>query len=268
MNKILLAFLLIVCPLLGAQTPYDAYLTQFSAEMTASDPTNGRWTYGGCSQPSGDTWYNCDIVARKGTHKTVLRLPTLKSMITVAFVGDSTNDFPLNVWMPDVATLSSAIGGEHCSHMQQRIAEVIALKPEAIVIGCGTNDVFYPQSPGLTDAHNAIQTAVAECQTAQIPVVLAPPPPTAHVKRFPTAPRLKVAAVAQGLRDFGTWVGNYATAPNLQFWDRYNNLLKGNDDYGPTFCYAGDGVQPVNCQQMELAGVRKAIFAGINNNGN
>jgi len=255
-----------VCPVLGAQTRYDAYMTQFAAETTAAGTAYSPWTYGGCSKSKGDKWLNCDIVASNGWRKTVLRLPKHKPMITVAFVGDSLMDFPLYSLMPDVATLSSAIGGEHCSHMQQRIAEVIALQPEAIVIGCGTNDVLYPQSLGLTDAYNAIQSAVAECENAQIPVVLAPPLPTADMNQFPTAPGLNVVVIGHGLRDFGTWVRNYASSQNLQFWNRYENLMEGTDDYGPTFCYLWDGVHPVNCQAMELAGVRKAIFAGIKDN--
>ena len=275
MKKIVLGIVLLCAFPALAQDPYPSYLAQLSVEINATHSPAQNWSYWGTKVDSmGWTdYYLQDAVS--GDLKLVIHTSAPGAPLDAAFIGDSSIDIitlyrptpPANYYdagvLPDLATGDFAIGGEQCVGTEARFAEVEALAPRTLVIGCGANDVFWPNTPGSVDAKTALTNMMG---TGTIPIIVAALVPTRPV--LPTEPTKTPSLIASQIRTFTDWACNEVNAQQaagrkVTYWNRWANLAEAQkSNYGAADCYDSDGIHAVYCNERTVAGLRYLIGEG------
>jgi lysophospholipase L1-like esterase len=173
-------------------------------------------------------------------YKEANRLQTRDGSPTVVFMGDSITEF----WQAGDPSLFSrgvikrGISGQTTPQMLVRFSpDVVALRPAAVHIMAGTNDVAGNTGPTSDeDYQNNIRAMVTLARAHDITVILASIPPAAG---FTWRPDLQPAA---RIRTLNEWLRGYAAETKSVYVD-YHSALK--DDAGglrPEFTH--DGVHP------------------------
>ena len=179
--------------------------------------------------------------------------------VRVVFMGDSITDN----WIHADANLFSngvvdrGISGQTTPQMLVRFrADVIALKPQAVHIMAGTNDIAGntgPMSPDQTKANIRTMTELARAHG--IRVILASIPPA---DGFPWRPGL---ATADPIIAMNAWLKAYAAANNATYADYWTALHDGKAMRAEL---ASDGVHPNAKGYAVMAPVAdKAIRASL-----
>jgi lysophospholipase L1-like esterase len=158
----------------------------------------------------------------------------------VVFIGDSITDN----WLladPDYfagRVVNRGIGAQTSAQMLVRFrADVVALRPAAVHILAGTNDVAGNNGPlRPEDFQNNIESMVELARANGIRVILGSIPPTAA---FNWQPSLKPAPRVVALND---WMRAYARRKHLVYVD-YHSALKAPDG-GLNPLLGNDGVHP------------------------
>lgn len=131
------------------------------------------------------------------------------------------------------------IGGQISAQMLLRMREdVIKLKPSAVVINAGTNDIA--ENANVYDPEITMGNIISMVQLAQannIKVILAAVLPTKH---FGWSPNIENAAGK--VIELNTRIKDYADANNIPYID-YHTPLKDKDN-GLDIKYGEDGVHP------------------------
>jgi lysophospholipase L1-like esterase len=158
----------------------------------------------------------------------------------VVFMGDSITE---NWGLADPAffesgTVNRGISGQTTPQMLVRFRQdVIALKPRAVHILAGTNDVAGNTGPNRPeDFENNIMSMAELARAHQIHVMLASIPPTA---RFNWRPQLNPV---QQIRELNQWLRDYATRNGFDFIDYYSALVGPAGELKPEL--SNDGVHP------------------------
>lgn len=158
----------------------------------------------------------------------------------VVFIGDSITEN----WLladPDYfagRVVNRGIGAQTSAQMLVRFrADVVALRPAAVHILAGTNDVAGNNGPlRPEDFQNNIESMVELARASGIRVILGSIPPTAT---FNWQPSLKPAPRIAALND---WMRAYARRKHLGYID-YHSALKAPDG-GLNPALGNDGVHP------------------------
>lgn len=158
----------------------------------------------------------------------------------VVFMGDSITEG----WLPadreffSHGNVDRGIGGQTSPQMVLRFwQDVVALKPQAVHIMTGTNDLAGNTGPSrLEDYKNNIRAMVDIAQANGIKVILASIPPA---DRFGWAPDLKPAAL---IVEMNAWLKQYAAERGLTYVDYHTPLADANG--GLRADYGHDGVHP------------------------
>jgi lysophospholipase L1-like esterase len=175
----------------------------------------------------------------------------------VVFLGDSITDgWRLEQSFPGKPYVNRGIGGQTTPQMLARVfADVIDLKPAAVVLLAGINDIAGNTGPEtLTMIAENIQ-AITELAVAHgIPVILCSLTPVSDYTAHPqtvTHPPADILAV-------NAWLRNYATKANVGFADYYAALAdeKGRLREG----YSADGLHPNARGYQTLAPVAEAAI--------
>lgn len=179
----------------------------------------------------------------------------------VVFMGNSITD---NWWPSDSLFfitnkyVNRGIGGQTTAEMLVRFrADVLDLRPEAVVILVGTNDVA--QNNGYIAPENTFGNIVSMVELAQahnIRVVLCSIMPAAD---FPWRPGLEPAGKILRLNKM---IHDYAIQQNIPYVD-YHTALKDSREGLPAI-YSGDGVHPNLAgykimEEMVKEGISKAL---------
>ncbi len=180
--------------------------------------------------------------------------------VRVVFMGDSITDN----WIGADAALFTGglidrgISGQTTPQMLVRFrADVLALKPRAVHIMAGTNDIAGNTGAATIETVQGNIMTIAELARAHgIKVILASIPPAAT---FPWSPAMKPAPQIVA---FNTWLRGYAAKNGFTYVD-YHAALAGPDG-GMKPGYATDGVHPTPqgyavMKPLALAAIAKTL---------
>lgn len=175
----------------------------------------------------------------------------------VVFMGDSITQ----LWQfasPELfgpAIVNRGISGQTTPQMLLRFkADVLALKPAAVHILAGVNDIAGNTGPTtLEDIQNNIASMVELAKAHGVTVILATPLPAAS---FSWAPQIRPGPV---VAQYADWIRRYAAEQDLVLAD-YHPLLATPDgamkpDLGP------DGVHPNKAGYALMAPIARAAIA-------
>jgi lysophospholipase L1-like esterase len=159
----------------------------------------------------------------------------------VVFIGDSITEF----WayaQPDLfegGVVNRGISGQTSPQILLRfMADVVALKPKAVHLMCGVNDIAGNTGPTtLTDYCNNILAMTALARAHDIRMILASLTPVSPEWR-PTG----VVAPGDRIRQINAWLADLASDRNLIFADYTSVLSDTSGDLRPTF--HRDGLHP------------------------
>lgn len=184
----------------------------------------------------------------------------LQTPVKVVFMGDSITDNWINA-DPALFTgglVDRGISGQTTFQMLARFRQdVIALKPKAVHIMAGTNDIAGNTGAATMEAVLGNIQSMAELARANgIKVILASVPPA---KAFPWA---KDKVPAPQVTAINAWLKAYAAKKGLTYVDYHGAMALPDGDMKPGL--ASDGIHPTPqgyavMRPLALAGIAKAI---------
>jgi lysophospholipase L1-like esterase len=146
------------------------------------------------------------------------------------------------------------IGGQTTPQMLLRMmADVIALRPRAVHIMAGTNDIASntgPMTPRMTQDNIAAMATLARANG--VAVLLASIPPAAD---FPWRPGLETGRPIAALN---AWIREYAGRSGATWVDYHPALATPNGAMRPGLAY--DGVHPTEAGYDAMAGVLEPVL--------
>ena len=167
--------------------------------------------------------------------------PAARQTRRVVFMGDSITEG----WSNSRASvfnsperINRGISGQTTPQMVLRFRQdVIALRPRAVVILAGTNDIAGNTGPATLEEIEGNIASMAELASSHgMRVLLCAVLPA---KRYPWAPELRPAPRIVALN---AWIKNYAMRNRLGFVDFHGPLADAEQGLRPE--YSGDGVHP------------------------
>jgi lysophospholipase L1-like esterase len=159
----------------------------------------------------------------------------------VVFLGDSITDgWKLAQYFPDKPYVNRGISGQTTPQMLVRMfPDVIALKPAALIVLAGTNDIAGNTGPmTLTMIEDNLQAITELAQGHGIKVVLCSVMPVSDY----TPRKQTVQRPPADILKLNAWMRDYAAKANAIFADYYGATVdeKGALKEG----YSGDGLHP------------------------
>ncbi len=214
--------------------PFVAFATAFAAFATAGLAQNSGTNAGMVANPCPTDQDFADLCKYAGDDAETQQSPR------VVLFGDSITER----WAtsePDLFTLgivNRGISGQTTTQMLLRFyQDVIALKPQAVQIMGGTNDIAGNSGPtSPQDFKNDIMAMVELAQAHRIRVLLASIPPS---DRFSWNPAIKPAS---RILELNAWLRNYAYQKQVVFVDYYTILANKTGALRPEL--GEDGTHP------------------------
>jgi len=192
----------------------------------------------------------------------------------VVFIGDSITDgWRLEESFPGKPYVNRGISGQTTAQMLVRFyPDVLALKPAAVVIFAGTNDIARNNSPQTLDMVQQNIMAMTElAQGHNVKVVLCAVTPISDRTVMPTGrggapagatPRPRIQSVQRPPADilkFNAWLKSYASGRKAVYADYYTATVDGQGFLREG--YTGDGLHPNAQGYTLLAPVASAAIA-------
>ena len=177
----------------------------------------------------------------------------------IVFLGDSITEGWIGKRPAFFTTgrINRGIGGQTTPQMLVRtMADVVALRPRALHLMAGTNDIAGNTGP-MTQADTR-NNLTAICQIARangITVLLASVPPAAN---FPWRPGLDTVTP---IRAINAWLRDHARPLGARFVDYTPALATADGAMKPG--YATDGVHPTEAGYDAMAGILQPILASM-----
>ena len=180
----------------------------------------------------------------------------------VVFLGDSiTQNWDLSESFPGKPYLNRGISGQTTPQILLRMRQdVIALKPKAVVILAGTNDIAENTGPISLEAIEDNFTSMVElAQKSGIRVILSSVLPVA---RYPWRPEIKPV---EKIRALNQWMKDYASRTGVDYVDYYSAVVDQKsglkDELGT------DGVHPNRAGYLVMNRLaKKAIDESLGKN--
>jgi lysophospholipase L1-like esterase len=189
-------------------------------------------------------------------------LPPEANENRVVFMGDSITDGwgrRDNSFFPGKPYINRGISGQTTPQMLIRFRpDVIALKPKAVVILAGTNDLAGNTGPMTLEEIEGNLTSMAELAKVNgIRVVLSSVMPVCDYHRPQTERR-----PPEKIRALNEWIKSYAAKNNLVYLDYYSAMLDDKEMLKKEL--TGDGLHP-NAAGYEIMAplAEKAIAAAL-----
>ncbi len=149
----------------------------------------------------------------------------------VVFLGDSITDNwqrpQFGGFFPGKSYVNRGISGQTTPQMLLRLpADVVALRPEVLVILAGTNDIAGNTGPETDDEIEGYLRAMCElAQANHIRVVLASLTPISDYHRHPPAAAMPIRRPPQRILALNAWIKQYAAAHQLVYLDYFTALV-------------------------------------------
>jgi lysophospholipase L1-like esterase len=200
-------------------------------------------------------------LARYRTENAKLAAPAAKEN-RVVFMGDSITDFwgrQAGTFFPGLPYVNRGISGQTTPQMVLRFrADVIALRPKAVVILAGTNDLSGNTGPmTLEETEGNLQSMAELAKANGIRVVLSAVMPVCDYIRPQSARRSP-----EKIKALNVWIKDYAAKHGIVYLDYYSAMI---DDAGMLRKeLTGDGLHP-NAAGYEVMGplASKAIATAL-----
>ncbi|HXH49592.1 MAG TPA: SGNH/GDSL hydrolase family protein [Terriglobia bacterium] len=159
----------------------------------------------------------------------------------VVFLGDSITDgWKLEKFFPGKSYVNRGISGQTTPQMLVRMyPDVIDLKPDAVILLAGTNDVAGNTGPETAKMIEENYKAITElAQAHHIKVILCSLTPVSDYTEHPQTKRRPPAQILE----LNAWIKSYTARVNATFADYYSALVdsKGMLKDG----YSNDGLHP------------------------
>lgn len=157
----------------------------------------------------------------------------------VVFLGDSiTQGWDLSAFFKDKPYVNRGISGQTTPQILLRFRQdVLALKPERVVILAGTNDVAENTGPTTLGMIEDNLKSMAElAQGNGVRPILASVLPAAV---YPWKPEIHPI---DKILELNRWMKEYAAKEGIVYLDYYSSLV--NDQHGLSTEFSGDGVHP------------------------
>jgi lysophospholipase L1-like esterase len=181
----------------------------------------------------------------------------------VVFMGDSiTQGWHLDISFPGKPYINRGISGHTTPQMVLRFhQDVVDLKPKAVIILAGINDIAENTGPMTLEETEANLAAMAEIATANhIPVILCSVLPAFD---FPWHPGLTPAAKVIALNE---WIKAYAAANGHIYLDYYSPMKDDRGGLPPTL--SKDGVHPLPAGYAVMAPLAESAIEQAIKTGN
>jgi len=159
----------------------------------------------------------------------------------VVFLGDSITDgWKLAQFFPGKPYVNRGISGQTTPQMLVRMfPDVIALKPAALLVYAGTNDIAGNTGPStLTMIEDNLQAITELAQAHGIKVILCSVTPVSDY----TARKQTLQRPPSDILKLNAWMREYAASANAVFADYYAALADGTGMLKEGF--SGDGLHP------------------------
>ncbi|GAB3906693.1 SGNH/GDSL hydrolase family protein [Mucilaginibacter boryungensis] len=179
------------------------------------------------------------------------------STINVVYMGDSITDFWLKS-SPDFFSghhyAGRGISGQVSPQMLIRFRQdVINLKPKAVVLLCGTNDIAGNKGPSTLEMIADNISSMCELAKANhIKVVLCSVLPA---NKFPWKPDLEPA---EPIIKLNAWIKAYAQEHRFAYVDYYQAMV--NEEKGMKAGYTEDGVHPNKAGYTVMEGIIQPVL--------
>lgn len=182
--------------------------------------------------------------------------------VDVVFIGDSITEgwLHFNPALFALPAVNRGISGQTSGQVLLRfMADVVALRPRAVHLMIGTNDIAGNTGPTSPDAYQNNIRAMVELAAAHgIRVVLGSIPPADHMNWRPgLQPAPRIAQLNQWLKDF-------AAARGLTYADYFTPLAGPNGELRAEFTHDGVHPQAAGYAAMEPA-LHQALAAALKN---
>jgi lysophospholipase L1-like esterase len=180
----------------------------------------------------------------------------------VVFMGDSITDAwgrRYGKFFPDKPYINRGISGQTTPQMLIRFRpDVIALKPRAVVILAGTNDIAGNTGPtSLEEIQGNLTSMAALARTSGIKVVLASVMPVTDALKLQTARR-----PPEKIRALNAWIKSYAAKTGAVYLDYYSAMVDPNGTLRTELTY--DGLHPNDAgYELILPLAQKAIAKAL-----
>jgi lysophospholipase L1-like esterase len=177
----------------------------------------------------------------------------------VVFLGDSITDgWRLNEYFPDRDFVNRGISGQITGEMLGRMkADVIALKPEAVIILAGTNDIA--RGIPLTAIENNIAMIADLAEYHKIkPLIASVLPISDYHKDQNPAFQMSRTRPPQKIRDLNEWIRSFCRERNIVYVDYYSAIVDANGYLKADL--ADDGLHPNGAGYRIMAPVALAAI--------
>ena len=178
----------------------------------------------------------------------------------VVFLGDSITDgWKLDRYFPGKPYVNRGISGQTTPQMLVRVfPDVVALKPAALIVFAGTNDIAGNTGPStIAMIEDNLQAITELAQAHVIKVILCSVTPVSDY----TARRQTPQRPPPDILKLNAWIREYAARANAGFADYYAALV---DETGMLKDgISGDGLHPNDKGYALLVPVAEAAIAGV-----
>ncbi|MFA5162204.1 MAG: SGNH/GDSL hydrolase family protein [Elusimicrobiales bacterium] len=175
----------------------------------------------------------------------------------VIFMGDSiTDNWPLAGYFPGKPYIGRGIGGQVTAQMLARFhQDVVALKPAAVVILGGTNDIVGGYIPA-TDVEGSYISMADIARANGIRVIFASVLPVNNYD--PKNRAMTLFCPLNKLRGLNTWLEQYCKTRGFVYLDFFNALKDNNGLLKAE--YSNDGVHPNAAGYAAMAPLTQAAI--------
>lgn len=184
------------------------------------------------------------------------------STVNVVHIGDSITDFWINNspgFFSQNHYADRGISGQTSPQMLLRFQQdVISLKPKAVVILCGTNDIAGNTGPStLNMIEDNIKSMSELAQANEIKVILCSVLPANH---FAWKPEMHPA---DSIIDLNNWIKDYAQNNHYGYVDYYSSMV--DDQKGLKAMFSQDGVHPNMDGYLVMQGLVQPVIEKVLN---
>ena len=197
-------------------------------------------------------------LARYRDDNARLKAPTPEEK-RVVFFGDSITDgWPLPEYFPGKPYVNRGIGGQTTAQMLVRFRQdVIALKPKAVVILAGTNDIAGNSGPTSVEDIEANYTSLAELAKAnRIEVVFSSVLPVHNYT--PRAQEFFEQRPPDKIVELNRWLKAYCAAHGCTYLDYFSAMVDKNGLLRKEL--ADDGLHPNRAGYLLMAPMAEAAI--------
>jgi acyl-CoA thioesterase-1 len=213
----------------------SAFLLQSAPGQQAADPCESLKRERQATDSQLRDWLN---LAKYRDANAKLGVPA-EGELRVVFLGDSiTQGWDLSTFFKGKPYVNRGISGQTTPQILLRFRQdVLALKPESVVILAGTNDLAENTGPTTLEMIEDNLKSMAELARGNgvRPILASALPAAVYPWKPEIQPVDKILALNQ-------WMKEYAGKEGIVYLDYYSSLV--NDQHGMNAEFSGDGVHP------------------------